>query len=249
MKVTIINDKPSNKSSNDGSVYDRRIGAWARVNKINSEDNSVDVYLDTGVYLQYVPVASKEWVRTGVEVDIDYNTGERDLPPVGSRVFILMPTATFEDCFVLPISSFNTPDKNASAPFLGENIGKIKERITPSGWHITDDYVTGSHKAESPDKKTSLEIDYGDEENPKKENQELHLNIFDNVKADIIAEKKCTLTVFDTEIVIENGKVSIKPKETTIEVDGNATIKASGDTTIEADGKVKIKGTAVEINN
>ena len=144
---------------------------------------------------------------------------------------------------------------------MEEDREKIKERITPSGWHVTDDYVTGSHKAVSPDKKTSVEIDYGNEEEPKEENPELHLTLFDNIKVDVTADdavalsvfdevtiehKKgdsCIVKIFDTELVIKQGEVSLKSKETTIEVDGGATLKTSGNTTVEANGDVTVKAT------
>jgi hypothetical protein len=267
MKV-IINKYSSSyipQMPDTNSSYDKRIGAWARVHNINSVNNSVDVFLDTGVFLEGVPVASREWVRNGADVDLDYNTGERDLPPVESRVFVLMPSQTFDDCFVLPISSFNTVDANASSPFLGEGIEKIKERITPSKWHVTDNYVTGSHMSVSPDKKTSLEIDYGTEDEPKEDDPELHLKIFDDVKVDILADDSMTVSVFDemtishkkddsytvkifdTEMVIKKGEVFLKPKDTTIEVEGNATLKTTGNTEIEATGNVSVKGVNVDV--
>ena len=245
MKITVNRDPISasqerSKKLNPASPFDRRFGAWGSVKSANSDDNTVDVYLDTGMLVKRVPVASKEWVIFGDDVEKDFNTGERDLPPVQARVFVLMPTFTFADCFVAPFSGFNNSDRNISSPFLEDDKKKIKERITPGGWHITDDYVTGSHKSVSPDKKTSLEIDYGTEEEPKEDNSEFHLNIFDEVNLEHIKGKSCTLKVFDTEWVIEPGKVTMRPKETTIDVDGNVILKTSGNTTIEADGNIDI---------
>ncbi len=248
--------------------FNRVWGEWGRVEKQNSIDNTVDVRLDSGVYLNRVPVASKEWVLFGESVEKDFNSGERDLPPIQSRIFIMMPSLTYDDCFIAPFSGFNTTDRNASDPFLETEQENIKERITPSGWHITDDYVTGSHKAVSPDEKTSLEIDYGNEEEKKEDNPELHLNLFNEIKSNVVlgdepiadlsvfggeielTHKKgdsCTLKIFDTELVIKKGAVSIKPKETTIEVDGNATIKTSGNTGIEATGDVSVKGVNINV--
>jgi hypothetical protein len=193
-----------------GFHSDKRIGAWGRVESVNSDDNTVDVFLDTGMYINRVPVASKEWVVFGEDVEKDFNTGERDLPPVQARVFVVMPSFNFSDCFVAPFSGFNNTDRNISAPFLSDNKQKIKERITPSGWHITNDYATGSHKSISPDGETSLEIDYGTEEEPKKADPELRLSIFDEVKLDHKKGKSCRLEVFDTEWVIEPGKATMK---------------------------------------
>ena len=257
MKVTIINDKNQKpKTTNNANI--RCWGMWGRVLKQNN-DNTVDVRLDLGVVIRYVPVACKNWFILDVDSNKDFNAGERDIPPLNARVFIFMPSFTFNDCFVAPFSGIYTKNKDIAKPFIEEDRQKIRECIKPNGWHITDDYVTGSYKAISPDKKTSLLIDYGDEENPKTEKQELHLDIFNNVQADITAEekahlsifneitidhekeKKCTVKIFDTELVIEKGKVSIKPKETTIEVDGRLTVNASGDATVNTDGNAEIK--------
>jgi len=248
------------------SPHDRwRFGEWGRVEALHSDDITADVLLDSGVYLKRVPVASKEWVIIGEDAETkkDYNSGERDLPPVHASVYLIMPSATYNDCFITPFSGFSAIDQ--TAPYMDDEKEKIKERITPSGWHITDDHVTGSHKSVSPDEKTSLEIDYGNEEEPKEENPELRLNLFDNIKAEIVAEDNvsisvfdevtidhvkedsCTIKVFDTEIVIKQGEVSIKPKETTIEVDGNAIIKTTGNTEIEAAGDVSVKGVNVDV--
>ena len=239
-----------------------RIGEHGRVKELHSADNTVDVLLDSGVFLKHVQVKSNEWVIYQEDSEKDFNAGGRDLPPLHARVFVLMPSGTYSDCFVL-CSLFSTPDK--AEPFLADEKEKIQERITPSGWHTTKDNVTGSYKAVSPDEKTSLEIDYGNEDEPKEDKPELHLNLFDEIKADIVADdnvhlsvfeditidhKKddsCTMKVFDTELVIKKGEVSIKPKETTIEVDGNATIKTSGDTKIEATGDVAVKGSNVKV--
>jgi hypothetical protein len=218
--------KESATPSTPPTARNTRWGEWGKVDSQHT-DNTVDVLLDSGVFLENVPVACKNWFVLKVDTEKEFNAGERDIPPVNARVFIFMPSYSFDDCFVAPFSGIYTSNADEAEPFIEEGKQKIRERINPSGWHITNDYVTGSYKAESPDKKTSLEIDFGNEEEPKEENPELHLNIFDNVKADITAEKKCTITAFDTEIVIEKGKVLIKPKETTIEVDGNAKIVAT----------------------
>ena len=245
------------------SPYDRRFGEWGKVEALHSDDNTVDIYLDSGTHLKRVPVASKEWVISGEDAEKDYNSGERNLPPEHARVFVMMPTCTYADCFVMPFSGFSTIDQ--TAPYMEDDKEKIKERITPSGWHVTDDYVTGSHKAVSHDEKTSLEIDYGTEEEPKEDAPELHLSLFDEIKADVVADDNvslsvfdevhlehvkgdsCTLKIFDTELVIKQGEVSIKPKKTTIEVDGDAEIKTSGNTIIEATGDTTVKGANVNV--
>ncbi len=63
------------------------------------------------------------------------------------------------------------------------------------------------------------------------------MSIFDEVKLEHVKGDTCVLKVFDTEIAIKNGEVSIKPKKTTIEVDGDAVLETSGNTTIQTTGK------------
>jgi len=207
----------------------KRLGEWGRVEAAHSDDNTVDVLFASGLYLERVPVASREWVVSGDDAENKWNSGERNLPPVHARVFVLMPSFTYDDCFVLPFSGFSTIDQ--TAPFIAEGRERVGERITPSGWHITDDHVTGSHKAVSPDGKTFVGIDYGTEGEPK-ENPELHLSVFDDVKVDVTAGKKATVRIFDTEIVIKPGEVLLRPKDTAIEVAGNATLKTTGNTVV-----------------
>jgi hypothetical protein len=250
MEIIVKRQRPEISASQSKvaqpSAYNKqRHGAWGIVKALNSDDNTVDVFLASGVHLKRVPVSSTEWVISGEDAEKDYNTGERNLPPENARVFVMMPTGTYDDCFVL-CSGFSTIDQ--TKPFMEDDKGKIKERITPSGWHITDDNVTGSHKSVSPDEKTSLEIDYGTEEEPKKDESELCINLFDNeLTLDHKQGDSCVIKVFDTEIVIKKGDVLIKPKKTTIEVDGDAEIKTSGKTTIEAAGDATVKGENVTV--
>jgi hypothetical protein len=253
------------------SPYDKRYGAWGHVADVDGDekaaysgDNSVDVVLDMGVYLRHIPVASREWVITKAVSGADYTTGERDLPPPNSRVFVMMPTGTFDDCFVL-CSGFAPTDKNDNTPFADDDTEKIRERIKQGGWHTIYDCVTGSYGTVSPDGKTGMKIDYGTGEE-KKEHPELHLKLFEKTTLDIVDEDSAILsvfdgevkvehkkgdnakiTVFDTELIIKNGEVSVKPKKTTIEVDGDATIKTSGKTTVEAQGDASVKGNNVTV--
>jgi hypothetical protein len=177
------------------SPFDKRYGEWGRVETLHSEDNSVDIYLDSGVHLKRVPVASREWVISGEDSGKDYNSGERNLPPVHARVFVMMPSSTYNDCFIMPFSGFATIDQ--TKPFMEDDQEKTVERITPSGRHITYDKDTGSYKSISPNEKTSFEIDF--------DANELHITVFDQITIDV-ADKKVSVSAFDSDIVIEDGK-------------------------------------------
>jgi len=255
------NSSPTSGSGiRNSNPYLNRYGAWGISQEAHSDDHSADVLTDAGVLLHHVPVSSKEWVK-----DEDaYTSGQRDLPPTGSRVFVMMPTGNFDGCFVL-CSGFVVIDQAQKQAFMKEGKEAIRKRVVPGNWKEEYDCVTGTHSIVSPDDKTSLIIDYGTADEAKNP-PELHLKLFDKIKADAVAEDSLTLsafddevriehkkgdsakvTVFDTELTIKKGEVSVKSKKTTIEVDGDATIKTSGSTIVEATGDVSVKGKNVSV--
>jgi hypothetical protein len=176
----------------------------------------------------------------------------------------MMPTGTFDDCFVL-CSGFAPVEKNDNTPFADDETEKKRERIRQGGWHTLYDCLTGTYEANAPDGKTALSIDYGTGEETK-EHPELRLKLFEKTTLDVIDEDSASLsvfdgevkvehkngdsakiTIFDTELLIKKGEVTLKPKKTTIEVDGDATIKTSGKTAIEATGEATVKGQNVKV--
>jgi hypothetical protein len=252
---------------NQPSPYDKRYGAWGHVADTDddekvaySSDNSVDVVLDMGVYLRHIPVASFEWVVNKTVSDKDYTTGERDLPPPNARVFVMMPTGTFDDCFVL-CSGFSPTEKNDNAPFSDDDTEKIRERVKQGGWHTIYDCLTGTYEIISPDEKTNIKIDYGTEEE-EKEHPELHLKLFEKTTLDVIDEDSANLsvfdgevkiehkkgdnakiTVFDTDITIKKGEVTINSKKSTVNIDGDFSLTTSGKADIQAVGPVNVQST------
>jgi hypothetical protein len=193
--------------------YDKRYGEWGRVELLHSEDNTVDISLDIGVYLKRVQVSSREWVVPGKDADKDYDSGERDLPPKNARVFVMMPTGTLNDCFVL-CSGFAGVDQ--PKPYMEEGREKIKERFTPSRWHGIHNYETGSIEIASPDEKTRFKIDYGTEEEPL-DPPEFHAELFQDggsgIKLDAVSGKRADLNAFD------EFKASHNTEEKTLDVD------------------------------
>lgn len=226
------------------SPYDRRYGEWGRVELRHSEDNTVDVYLDHGTHLKRVPVASAEWVISGQDVDKEYNAGERNLPPVQSRVFIMMPTGTYADCFIAPFSGFSTIDR--TEPYMEQDREEIKERITPSGWHITDDHVSGRHQGVSPDKKTKFLIDYGTWKESK-EPHELHIEVFHGegpgMKLDFISGEKIYFEAFG-ELEITHTKGESIEYVSKLDVAG----RIEGDYHLDVTGDIWINGRTIHLN-
>jgi len=243
-----------------------RIGEHGRVTDLHSEDNTVDVLLDTGVFLKHVRVRSKKWVIYQEDTEKDFNAGERDLPPLHTRVFILMPDGTYNDCFVL-CSLFSTPDK--AEPFLADDRERIKEGISPSGWHTTNDNDTGSHKAVSPDKKTSRNIDYGSKDEPLDppeyhgqlfndgENPGMTFDMVSGVSAELEIFKEYIYKIFmgdfislveklDKYYTNEANVYTIIDKDQDTKVKGNS-LHESSNTDIHSDQPIGIKGTKTQL--
>ena len=197
------NGIPQNKLRQSLPPNANRYGGWGRVEAVHSEDHSVDVIFDTGLYRKHIPVASREWVMSGEE----YASGARDLPPVNARVFVFMPYGNYDGCFVL-CSGFDVTDKAQQDDFLLAGKEKIKKRVTPANWKKEYHYATGTSEIISPDGKTSVKIDYGTEEEPK-DAPELHLKIFEQIKCDIVTDDNMSVSVFDSKFVVKNGKVII----------------------------------------
>jgi len=237
-----------------------RIGEHGRVKELHSDDNTVDVLLDSGVFLRHVPVRSKGWVIYQEDSEKDFNAGGRDLPPLHTRVFILMPTGTYYDCFVL-CSLFSTPDK--ADPFLADDRERIEEVQTPSGWHITNDNDTGSHKAVSPDKKTSRNLDYGSKDEPL-DPPELHEQLFHDVdnpglKLDVISGKSVEFEMFKEFMykLIKGGHISLEEivdkyytnhANVYNKIKGDADLSIGGNLNINVDGIVNINGAVINLN-
>lgn len=206
MTIT-INKKNAPKQSGSGIVSSNpnlnRHGAWGIVREVYGEDHSADVLIDSGVLIYHIPVSSKAWVCPGDT----YTCGERDLPPVGARVFVLMPTGNFDGCFVL-CSGFVVTDKAQEDAFLGEGKENIRKHVSPGNWKTESHDATGTYEIVSPDERTSLKINYGTEDEPK-DAPELHLTIFDQIACDVISDDTVRLSVFDSVLTLKSGAVSI----------------------------------------
>jgi phage gp45-like len=219
-----------------------RYGCWGVVQSVNSKSISVDVYLDSGVFIAGVPVSSKEWVK---ETD-DYVTGERNLPPEGSRVFIMMPSGTMDSAFVLcsGFSIYETPHVDA---FMAkddsdkEKKDPVRQRVLPGNWKTEYNHDNGTVKAVSPDEKTSILLDY------EPSDPELHLSLFEKTKIDAVSGKDMKITCFDTVVTIKDGEITINVPKSAVKVDGDATIEVSGNASLKAtkttvNGNVEVTG-------
>jgi hypothetical protein len=113
-------------------------GTWGRVVARNSKDHSVDLVLSEGYQVTNIPVASKEWVT----LKGDSILGERDLPPVESVVFVLMPTGSIESAFVLTSCFLPILDKHTEE-FLVEGKESEKYTVLEGKWTKKYDKTSG----------------------------------------------------------------------------------------------------------
>lgn len=173
------------------------IGFWGYVTEVHSDTLTVNVTGDNGFEYFYIPVSSGEWVNS------DIKSGSRYLPPVNSRVFVLMPTKTIQSAFVL-CSGFGMYESEEKAGFNAENdkddINKKNSSIRNkkiSGWEENIDTNTGNYDLVSKDGKISIHI---------------QTDKIDDV------EKNVSLTAWGTEIKIENGKVILNISNQNVEL-------------------------------
>ena len=243
-----INVKPTGKRLPPGrnacssSPMSSRYGCWAVVQTVDSKSNSVDVYLDTGVFVGSVPVSSKEWVKESDE----YVSGERNLPPQDSRVFIMMPSGTIDSAFVLcsGFSIYETPHIDA---FMAKDDSEkekkdpVRQRVLPGNWKTEYNHNNGTAKVVSPDEKTSFLLDY------EPDDPELHMSLFDETKIDAVSGKDMKITCFDTVITIKDGEITIDVPKSAIKVNGDVSVEASGNASVKAtkttvEGNVEVTG-------
>lgn len=153
--------KDSNQTSHESKSYlNDRIGMWASVIAVHSESNSVDILTDTGYSCINIPVVSTEWICN--DTNKSFVSGERNLPPVKSRVFVLMPYRTMDGAFVL-CSGYTKGDTGthnlwAKSKNDIEKFNYIKEKISLSGWKYKEYEKDGNKVVESLDGKIKIEL-------------------------------------------------------------------------------------------
>lgn len=219
-------------SGSKASFLESRIGFWGNVESVNSQNNTVDVTADIGILYRNIPVMSHEWVNATDSKN--YVTAERNLPPVGARVFVLTPTRTITGAFVLcsgyARGEADTHTLYAKNDSEQEEKNTVREKITQGGWNNKEDYANGNSSFTSQDGKIAINI-----------------NPVEN--SDKGQSKEVSLIAWDNEVHISESGITISIPEDadfTLNIQGNQTISVSGDCNIEADGDVNIKGTNIK---
>ena len=225
MDINLRIDKPNafHTIHESKNPIDNRIGFWADVTGVNSQTNRVDLITDTGIAVTGIPVYSSEWVSPKSK-NRDYLTASINLPPIGARVFVLMPSRTISGAFVLcsgyAYGEENTKDLFATSKDEANKKNYIKSKITQGGWKESENYKTGNRQIESTDGNIIINI------NPKKDSensqeQEISLKAWNH-----------TLTITKSEITLDIGK--------DINID-------AGTNNITVNGAIKITGTKFEL--
>ncbi len=209
---------------------DNRVGFWATVTEVNAKENSVRVLSDTKQEYHGIPVMSKEWVRDGD----DYVTGCRNLPPVGARVFVLVPAGTIASAFVL-CSGFTPGDTSTHTLWAGDDEGRarIEERVGQGGWVRQESYDTGQVDIASKDEKLLLSVSLA--------NETASLSAWDAALEINGRDKKIVLSAWDTVLELTSDGLRIKPK--------NLEIASSGDIVLDAGANsVTVKAARFSVN-
>jgi len=219
---------PGQSPMRSETPYDHRYGFYGMVTEVHPKTLTVNVRMDTGREISGVRVASREWVT--IDTEKDYLTGERDLPPVDSFVFCLMPSGEPTSALVL-CSVFAYQDS------MGGGITEFKEksedakfidkRVDSGGWLFTHDKRTGTRRIQNApkigDETISLEIDQEEK-----------------------GKEKATITIHGNTFTVdkENGVQLETDKNVNQKIEGDYEKKVKGKHSVAVDGdyKAEVKG-------
>lgn len=239
------------------NFLDNRIGFWANVESVNSQNNTVDVTADIGIMYRNIPVMSREWVNASEEKN--YMAGERDLPTVGARVFVLTPTRTITGAFVL-CSGYARGEENTHTLYAAdeneqEEKNNIREKVTQGGWNETEDYVNGNKNFVSAD--GSIKIAVNTEENSDKgQEKEVSLIAWKNeihvteegITISIPEDANLTLNIMGDNSLAIKGNYSLSVEgDCSISAKGNCDVKSDKNVTVEAKSSCNVKGQNVKV--
>lgn len=209
------------------SFLDNRVGFYGTVVDVHPEDYTVDIIMDIGRKILNVPIASKSWVMEKSNGADSASSGLRDIPPIGSFVFCLMPTHTVTGAFVLcsaiPRGDAFSSNFMSSTDEEKADFPNIEKNVEVSGWSTEKRRDNGDIVIKDPKDEISLSIIH-DKDDEKKD--------------------KVEIKVFGTSLNLERGDSGISvtlgnsDAETpvTLNVTGNVTASVEGDLSVEAKG-------------
>lgn len=208
--------------------YKNRIGFWGDVIDVNSSNNTCSVVSDQGLEYIDIQVATTEW--TNKAENKNFVACEKNLPPIGARVFVLVPNGNMASAFILcsgyPINEteyqtlFTKVDENKSDEENQKEIEKkniVREKIKQSGWHEVENYETGNLLYESQKSDIKLEINLIKDDDNSQEKQIL-LKFWDNEIVINPDDKEINLTILNNELKIKEGEITIESGNNKIEL-------------------------------
>lgn len=229
MDLIIRKKKTFNRENYLGSTSSYKknsIGFWGYVSAVNSDSLTVDVVDDTGVEYKYIPVSSKEWVNA------DLSSGERNLPPVNTRVFVLMPTSTIQSAFIL-CSGFGRGQSDELSNFVCtsndntelEKYSNSKKIKSVDGWQKEIDNTSGNLKIISNDENIILDSKIKTESS--NENPNLSINVYghtiviDKDGLSITTKDKTPFTInsYGHSISLTEDNIKIKAQNKTVAIE------------------------------
>lgn len=239
------------------NFLDDRIGFWANVESVNSQNNTVDVTADIGILYRNIPVMSREWVNVSDEKD--YVTAERDLPPTGARVFVLTPTRTITGAFVL-CSGFARGEEDthtlyATSDDEQEEKNNTREKVTQGGWNETEDYANGNKNFVSADGNIKFAVNTK-ENSDKEQKKEVSLVAWENeihiteegMTINIPENANLTLNIEGDNSLAVKGNYSLSVEgDCSISAKGNCDVNSDKNVTVEAKSNCNVKGQNVKV--
>lgn len=200
----------------------QKLGFWATVIEVNSKCNNCTVLTSNKEVIRNIPVATtREWISD--------DSQERNLPPVGSFVFIIMPDNCISNAFIL-CSGYPKGEVSLQGLYAkNDDEKKVKdterEIVTPSHWNEKEDYVSGTRTLTSPDGNIQISAIL---EN--KESKSLEIKGFGK-----------TITLDENGIKLElSGDINL-------ETDGDLTVKAKSLDVNE--GAIIVDDTGIKMGN
>lgn len=210
IKLKRVTNKNKQAFAND-SFLDARYGFWGNVTAVDSKKMKVRVRAATGFEYIGIPVCSQEWVNK----QNGKFSGSRNLPPVGSRVFVFTPTGTITGAFVL-CSGYAEGDTETH-DLWEENKENEKKIVTVNGWTKIEDVENSHISISSPDEKIKLDlVPDGDSAIVAIKAFKLNVSVTEN-GISIDGQDNVTMS-FQKKVTIDSGTNNIEVKTNSLKV-------------------------------
>lgn len=214
MKIRITRPSPELPTNNNFNKY-QKLGFWATVTEVNSQTYTCTVLTSNREVIRNIPLSTREWISD--------DSAERNLPPKGTFVFILMPDNCISNAFILcsgyPKGEPALEQLFAASDSEQKEKDQEREMITPGGWNETENYKTGTRTITSPDGKIEIKAVLKDKES-----------------------KSLEVTCFGVSLEIKEDGVTFSGKKVTVDA-------GTDDISITTKGNMDLKASKFTFNN